>query len=83
MRYRWQLQEAKNRLSQLVADADAKGPQTITVRGRPRVVVVSVADFRKLAGSGASLVEFLRRSPLRGGTLPLERSRDTGRDVAL
>ena len=79
--YLWQLQEAKNRLSQLVADASDKGPQTITVRGEPAVVVLSVDDYRRLARRGDSLVEFLKSSPLQW--LPLERDRDTGRDIAL
>jgi prevent-host-death family protein len=30
----WQLQEAKNRLSEVVKAAESKGPQVITVRGQ-------------------------------------------------
>lgn len=37
----WQLQEAKHRLSQVVERADAEGPRTITVRGRPKAIVLS------------------------------------------
>ena len=37
----WQLQEAKNRLSQVVDSALHDGPQTITLRGKPAAVVVS------------------------------------------
>ena len=37
----WQLQEAKSRLSQVVDHALREGPQTITLRGKPAVVVVS------------------------------------------
>ena len=38
----WQLQEAKNKLSELVKAARRAGPQTISVRGKGAVVVVSV-----------------------------------------
>ena len=37
----WQLQEAKNRLSEVIRRARDEGPQTITVRGEPAAVVSS------------------------------------------
>jgi prevent-host-death family protein len=37
----WQLQEAKNRLSQVLDSALRDGPQTITLRGKPTAVLVS------------------------------------------
>lgn len=78
----WQLQEAKNKLSQLVSEVD-EGPQTITVHGRPRAVVLSMDEYRRLAKAEGSLVDFFLASPLRGEELELERSKDTGRDVPL
>ena len=47
LRNRWQLQEAKNRLSEVVRLAQSDGPQTITVRGEDAVVVVSAAEYRR------------------------------------
>jgi prevent-host-death family protein len=44
---RWQLQEAKNRLSELVRKAREEGPQTITVRGEDAVVVVEAKEYRR------------------------------------
>lgn len=79
----WQLQTAKNKLSQVVGEAIERGPQTITLRGKPAVVVLSVADYRRLCKDEGSLFEFLSRSPLRGSGLDLTRGRDTGRDTAL
>jgi len=38
---KWQLQEAKNRLSELIRKAKEDGPQVITVRGEDAVVVVA------------------------------------------
>lgn len=49
---RWQLQEAKNKLSEVVRRACDEGPQEITVRGEPAVVVVSAAEWAKLAPPG-------------------------------
>ena len=80
---RWQLQDAKNRLSELVRKAREEGPQVITLRGRDAVVVVSAKEFGKLSRPRGSLVDFFRKSPLVGVDLDLDRSTDTGRRVDL
>jgi prevent-host-death family protein len=80
---RWQLQDAKNRLSELVRKAREEGPQVITLRGRDAVVVVSANEFGKLSRPRSSLVDFFRKSPLAGAKLDLDRSRDTGRRIDL
>ena len=79
----WQLQEAKNRLSHVVEQAREEGPQTITLRGKPAVVIVSVEEFNRLSAKQGKLSRFLACSPLCGFELDLERSRETGRDVQL
>ena len=43
----WQLQEAKNRLSELVQAAESNGPQTITRHGKIAVMVVSMTANEK------------------------------------
>jgi antitoxin Phd len=83
MSAQWQLQEAKNRLSQVVEQACTSGPQTITVRGRAKAVVLSVEAYRRLTQRSMSLTEFFRRSPLYGLDLETKRNSDTGRDIAL
>ena len=45
----WQLQEAKNRFSEVVNRALKDGAQTITRHGKAVVVVLSQEDFRRLA----------------------------------
>ncbi|MSQ59010.1 MAG: type II toxin-antitoxin system Phd/YefM family antitoxin [Betaproteobacteria bacterium] len=80
---RWQLQDAKNRLSELVRKAREDGPQVITVHGTDAVVVVDAGQFRKLSPRKGTLVEFFRRSPLVGIELDITRSQDTGRPVKL
>lgn len=80
----WQLQEAKNRLSEVVKAAKTKGPQIITVRGKEEVAVVSMAELRRLTPNKESLYDFLRSSPMRGVELNIERSRDSeDRDIGL
>ena len=79
----WQLQEAKSRLSQVVEHALREGPQTITLRGKPAVVVVSFEEFQNLTRPSTSLREFFRKSPLYDAELDLERSNDVSRDVPL
>ena len=79
----WQLQEAKNKLSQVVQKAQKSGPQVITVHGKEAVVVISSDEYRKLTHKEGSLVEFFQNSPLRGVELDLDRSKDTGRDINL
>ncbi len=62
----WQMQEAKSRLSEVVKDAEREGPQEITVHNRSVAVMLSRADYDRLAGTGESLVAFMRSSPLAG-----------------
>jgi antitoxin Phd len=78
----WQFQEAKAKLTQLVNKA-AKHPQLITRHGSPAVVVMNVDDYEKLTGKHESLVSFLRRSPLCGVDLKIERSKSPMRDIDL
>jgi prevent-host-death family protein len=80
---RWQLQDAKNRLSELVRKAQRDGPQVITLHGRDAAVVVSAREYKRIARPDGSLAEFVRNSPLAGAALEVDRSRDTGRAVAL
>lgn len=79
----WQLQEAKNRLSQVVDSALHEGPQTITLRGRPAAVVVSFEEFKKLTTPRTGLSHFFEESPLYGVELDLTRSQDLPREVEL
>ena len=81
---KWQLQEAKNRLSEVVRKAREEGPQTITLHGDDAVVVIDAEEYYKLARKPrGTLVEFFRKSPLTGVKLNISRSRDTGRSVDL
>jgi prevent-host-death family protein len=80
---KWQLQEAKNRFSEVVRRAQSEGPQIITLHGSDAAVVISANDFGKFSRPKGKLVDFFRRSPLVGVNLELKRSKDTGREVGL
>jgi prevent-host-death family protein len=65
----WQLQEAKNRLSEVVDKALAEGPQVISRRGKEAVVVLAADEYARLTQPPTSLLEFFENSPLYGADL--------------
>jgi antitoxin Phd len=75
----WQLQEAKAKFSELVQTAIEAGPQTVTRRGKPAVVVVAADEFERMRERTPTLKELLLECPLEG--VDLERPRDYGRGV--
>jgi prevent-host-death family protein len=79
----WQLQDAKNRFSELVNKALQEGPQTVTRRGEEVVVVLSKGEYEKIKQSQTGLLEFFRCSPLVGLELDLDRDRSFPRDTSL
>lgn len=76
MAHMWQLQEAKNRLSEVVDEATKNGPQVISKRGVETVVVISFRDYGKLTARQQKLTDFFQESPLCG--IELDLSRDQG-----
>ncbi len=80
----WQLQEAKNRFSEVVKRARDDGPQTVTVHGQRAAVVLSARDYDALKTPELSFTEFLLSDPAWPDDVVdtiNDRSRDTGRDV--
>jgi prevent-host-death family protein len=78
----WQLQEAKQKFSELVRRALEDGPQVVTRRGEEVVVVVPAEEFRRLTGDKPDFKEYLMSGPDLG-VLDLERPREVPRDVEL
>lgn len=79
----WSLHDAKNRLSQLVREAQ-DAPQVIAVRGKERAVVLSPEAYRRLTlPGGAGLRAFLQDSPWADVELELDRAPEGSRDVDL
>lgn len=69
----WQLQEAKNKFSEVVDEAIRSGPQLITKRGVEAVILLSYAEYRKLIATQQKLSTFFRESPLAEVSLDLRR----------
>jgi prevent-host-death family protein len=77
----WQLQEAKARFSELVQKAIDEGPQTVTRRGQPAVVVLSAEQFELMKKRQISLKELLAMVSLE--ELDLARNQDLPRETNL
>jgi len=79
----WQLQQAKDHLSQLIKQAAAGEAQVVTVHGKPVVVVVSAQQYERLSRRKGRLSTALRQPDLAIDGIDLMRSRNTGRGFAL
>jgi antitoxin Phd len=69
----WQLQEAKNKFSEVVEEALANGPQVITRRGTETAVVLSFEEYKSMQVCKHSISAFFQNSPLSGVKLDLKR----------
>lgn len=83
MEHKWQLQEAKNKFSQLVEKAQFEGPQFVTKHGKESVVVLSVEEYRKIVKPKSNLVQFIQGSPLSRISIDTERDKSGSRDIEL
>ena len=79
----WQLQDAKNRFSEIVNKALRDGPQVVTRRGKKTVVIISVDHYQSLVRPKTNIVDFFQGSPLRGENLDLARNKDSVREVVI
>jgi prevent-host-death family protein len=61
----WKLEDAKARFSEVVKLAERGAPQHVSVRGRPAVVILSAADYARLAPAAtrSSLATLFADSP--------------------
>jgi antitoxin Phd len=78
----WQVQEAKTRLSEVIEEANSKGPQFITRHGSERAVILSITEYRALTAHKPDLKEYLLGGP-KVDEFDVPRDRDTGRKVRL
>lgn len=70
----WQLQDAKSQFSDVIQQTIHNGPQLVTLRGKPCVILISVEEYEQLTRPKQNLVEFLKNSPLQGVSLDIKRS---------
>lgn len=75
----WQLQEAKQRLSEVLRKTVTEGPQTVTRHGEAIAVIVDISEYRRLTGD--DLKAFLRSGP--HADLDIERDASQMRDIEL
>lgn len=60
---RWQLQEAKQRFSELIRSVLTEGPQVVSRHGRDVAVVIDIDEYRRLRGGEPDFKSFLRSAP--------------------
>jgi len=60
---RWQVQDAKQRFSELIRAARVEGPQVVTRHGEEIAVVIYIADYRHLTGEIAEFKDYLQSGP--------------------
>lgn len=60
---RWQVQDAKQRFSELIRTAHTEGPQVVTRHGEEIAVVIDIADYRRLRGQVIEFTDYLRSGP--------------------
>jgi prevent-host-death family protein len=80
----WSLQDAKNHFSEVVEAASQGTPQTVTKRGKPTVVVLSVTDYERLNGKSKdrpSFAEHLLAFPTGKGNFRFEGTKIKLRNV--
>ncbi len=79
---KWQVDEAKIRLDELIRLAEKEGPQVITRHGSDTAVVLSIEDFHKLQTAKPDFREYLLSGP-NVDAFDIDRPRDFGRKIEL
>lgn len=81
---RYQLQDAKARLSEFVSKVSEEGPFVITVHGAQKAALVPMDVYDRMYPSVQEpLLDFFRRSPLRGMDMEFKRDPSPMREVDL
>jgi prevent-host-death family protein len=86
----WQIQEAKQRFSEMIRAVTTEGPQVITRHGEDVAVVVDIGEYRRLTRPAADLASILLGGPKLDDSvadvfaeIEAERKADFGRMVDL
>ncbi len=59
----WQIQDAKQRFSEMIRAVTSEGPQVITRHGEDVAVVVDIGEYRRLTRSSLDLAGILLGGP--------------------
>lgn len=86
----WQIQDAKQRFSEMIRAVTNDGPQVITRHGEDVAVVVEIGEYRRLTRPSVDLAAVLLGGPKLGdgaadvfAEIEAERKADFGRTVDL
>lgn len=71
----WQLKEAEDNFGEVVEEAIRNGPQIIENNGEEDVIIISLAEYRKLKELRPKLSTFFMESPLAEIELDLQRDK--------
>jgi prevent-host-death family protein len=87
---RWQIQEAKQRFSEVIREVGRNGPQVITRHGEDVAVIVDMAEYRRLTGPATDLRQVLLGQPKFDNDVVAvldevqeQRKQDLGREIDL
>jgi prevent-host-death family protein len=80
---RWQVQEAKQRFSEVLRAAEEGEPQIVTRHGHEIAVVIEIGEYHRLRGEVMSFMEFLSAPPYIDVDLEIERTLDPPRELDL
>ncbi len=59
----WQIQEAKQRFSEVIRLTEAAGPQIVTRHGQEIAVIISITEYRRMRGQDTEFKDYLRSGP--------------------
>ncbi|GHJ49282.1 antitoxin [Catellatospora sp. TT07R-123] len=79
---RWQVQEAKQRFSEVLRAAEGE-PQIVTKHGQEIAVVLDIDEYRRLRGEPVGFMSYLRADAVAGDEFTVERSRELPREIDL
>jgi prevent-host-death family protein len=79
----WQVQEAKQRFSEVLRAAESGEPQIVTKHGAEVAVVIDIAEYRRLRGESVGFMDYLRADPSADANFEVKRKRDQPRTINL
>lgn len=80
---RWQVQEAKQRFSELLRATATGEPQIVTKHGEAVAVVIDYAVYEHLRGTKVSLLDYVGSHGTMADDFETERARDLPREIDL
>ncbi len=86
----WQIQEAKQRFSEMIRAVTSEGPQIITRHGEDIAIVIDISEFHRMTRSPVNLTDILLGGPKVDDSIvdvfaeiEAERKADLGRPIDL